>query len=927
MSKAIVTPKRKLIEVSLPLEAINRESSREKSIRHGHPSTLHLWWARRPLAACRAVLFAQLVDDPSAHPDRFPTEEDRVLERKRLFDLIERLVISENATDETLLREANDEIRRAFDGSPPPILDPFAGGGSIPLEAQRLGLEAHASDLNPVAVLINKALIEIPPKYAGLPPVFPGAVESRLGGWPRASGIAEDVRRYGQWVRNEAVKRVGHLYPKATLSDGTYLNSVAWIWARTVACPNPACGALIPLVSTWWLCKNKDRPTWVDPVVAGDQVRFAIRVGKSGPSQPTKRGRGANFACPACGTLADRDYVHDEFRAAKNGVTLLTTVAQGDRKRIYVEPCASHISAADIARPDVVPDQECRGTFGGNALGRRYGFDTFADYFTNRQLVTLTTISDLIQEVHARVKQDADSFGLEGEAGSRYADAVALYLAFALSKMADRGSSICSWVLQRESVRNTFTRQAIPMTWDFVEMNMLLTGAGTFSGAVDWTVESIGGIPATRNAVSDVIQADAASRSYPNRAPIVTTDPPYYDNIGYADLSDFFYVWLRRTIGPFYPDVTSTMLTPKSEELIAAPHRFYGDKKLANQHFEDGFIRTFTNIRKNQSTEAPTVIFYAFKQSETDGTDTVSTGWETMLNGLMEAGFAVTATWPMRTEREDRSTGLGTNALASSIVLACRPREVLAAATTRRGFLAALKAELPQSLKDMQQGSLAPVDLAQAAIGPGMSVFSRYARVVEADGSDMRVRTALALINHALDEVLSEQEGDFDSDTRFCVKWFGQFGFNEASFGDADQLSRSTNTSVDGLVRGGIFWARAGRARLLSPEMLSEAWDPVADDRISVWEVAIRLAKAVAEQGVDAAASLYIGSGTRVDLDAAKELSYLLFSICERKGWTQTALLFNGLGSSWLDLEHAARGAARVIRGTQDAFDYTDNQD
>ncbi|MDF2092590.1 DUF1156 domain-containing protein [Knoellia sp. 3-2P3] len=913
--------RRKLIEVALPLEAINRESAREKSIRHGHPSTLHLWWARRPLAAARAVLFAQLVDDPSSRPEEFPTPEAQDAERRRLFDLIERLVVWENAGDERLLAEAHAEILKSTDGNPPPILDPFAGGGSIPLEAQRLGLEAHASDLNPVAVLINKALIEIPPRYAGQAPVFPGAAEGTAQHWPRATGLAEDVRRYGKWMRDEAERRIGNLYPMAKLPDGSTANVIAWIWARTVTCPNPACGAEIPLASTWWLSKNRHRPTWVQPVVTGKRVDFDIRVDKAGPPDPPKQGRGAKFTCLVCHDTTTDAYIKSEAMAGQMGERLLAVVAEGNRQRVYLPATEEHIKAADVARPLDVPDAPMP-TNPRWFSPPSYGLPHFADIFTSRQLTALTTFSDLVSEARDRVAADAKEAGRASAAADSYANAVALYLAFALSKMADRGSSICSWVLQRESVRNTFARQAIPMTWDFAEMNMMLLGAGSYSGAVDWTVESIEGLAdLSKSPKAEVRQGNAERITYPGKV-AVSTDPPYYDNIGYADLADFFYVWLRRSLGSAFSDVTGTMLTPKSEELVATPYRFEGSKKSAEEHFERGFVRTFTRIRENQADDVPVAVFYAFKQAESDDTGVASTGWETMLNGLIEAGLMITATWPMRTERPDRAVGLGANALASSIVLACRPRPAAAEATNRRGFIAALKGELPEALRHLQQGSVAPVDLAQAAIGPGMAVFTRYGQVLEADGSIMTVRTALALINQVLDETLSEQEGDFDADTRFCVAWFSEFGWNEGQFGRADDLARAKNTSVAGLQRGGVFHAAAGKARLVAPEDLREGWDPLTDDRTSVWEVALHIAKALSEQGTGAAAALMAAAGQRVDLDTVKELAYLLYSVCERRGWTQSAILFNALGTTWSDLDGAARQQAASRPATQSAFTF-----
>ena len=904
------TIRRKLIEVALPLEAINRESAREKSIRHGHPSTLHLWWARRPLAAARAVLFAQLVDDPSARPEEFPTQAAQDAERKRLFELIERLVVWENASDERLLAAAHEEILRSTGGNPPPILDPFAGGGSIPLEAQRLGLEAHASDLNPVAVLINKALIEIPPRYAGRPPVFPGAahsVEGVAGHWPRATGLAEDVRRYGGWMRDEAERRIGHLYPSATLADGREAKVIAWIWARTVTCPNPACSIAMPLVRSFWLSKKKDRPTWAEPVVRGREVTFEIKTGRSGPRLEGTVAR-SGATCIKCQTPVNLSLIRAEAQREGLGETLVAVVAEGERRRMYLPGRVEDVRTAAIPRPTDAPDQLV--TTPSHDVDRlpMYGMRRWSDAFTPRQLVALTTFSDLVGEARERALADQIAAGVpQGEAVG-YADALALYLAFVVSRAADRSSSICSWDSspKMEALRNTFARQAIPMTWDFAEGNPFSRSSGNFQDNVGFVASVVERLTLSREGYACQSNAEDAVKDLR----VVATDPPYYDNIGYADLSDFFYVWLRRSIGRFYPDLTATVLTPKADELVATPYRFGGSKAKAEEHFERGFVHTFIRIREQHAPDVPLTIFYAFKQAESDTEGTASTGWETMLNGLMEAGLTVTATWPMRTELSNRMIGRDTNALASSVVLACRPRPEHAEATTRRGFLGALKDRLPGALRELQQGRIAPVDLAQAAIGPGMAVFTAYSKVVEADGSAMSVRTALALINQVLDETLSEQEGDFDADTRFCVKWFGQYEWSDAESGTADTLSRATNTSVDGLQRGGIFRAVAGKARLIAPPQLPGSWDPLLDDRTSVWEATLYLAKTLAEQGAPATASLMTTVSQRVDLDACKELAYLLYNVCERRGWTQSALLFNGLGTSWSDLDAAARRTA-----------------
>lgn len=904
--------RRKLIEVALPLEVINREAAREKSIRHGHPSTLHLWWARRPLAAARAVLFAQLVDDPSSRPDEFPTEEDQKRERARLFNLIERMVPWEATRDKRILREVREEIQKSCGGNPPPVLDPFAGGGTIPLEAQRLGLEAHASDLNPVPVLINKALIEIPAKWAGQKPVFPEAAAQR-GDWSGSSGLAEDVRRYGQWMRDEAFRRIGKLYPKARLEDGSEATVIAWIWARTVKCPNPACGAEMPLASTWWLSKKKNRPRWLEPIVEGKSVRFAVRDGKEGPPDAPKRGRGAKFSCLVCGEVTTDSYIKGEGAAGRIGARLLVTVAEGKRQRVYLAADQTQIAAASVEPPNDVPSEELAFD-PRNIWCVNYGLTRFGDLFTSRQLVALTTFSDLVSEARLKVRVDAIAAGASEDESARYGDAVATYLGFAVSRITDYASTITTWASnpQMEILRSTFARQALPMTWDFAEGNVF----GPSSGTLEIMVSAIGRTldMLTGGAVGRVTQADAAVGPYDGL--LVSTDPPYYDNIGYADLSDFFYVWLRRSLGSIYPDIMGTMLTPKSAELIASPYRHAGSKEKAEHHFERGFIETFSRIRAGHVADFPLAVFYAFRQSETDEVDgTASTGWETMLNGLMEAGFAVTATWPVRTERAGRSIGIGTNALASSIVLACRPRPETAGTTTRRGFLNALREELPQALRELQQGNVAPVDMAQSAIGPGMAIFSRYAKVTETDGLPMRVRTALALINEVLADVLSEQEGDFDTDTRWCVKWFEQFQWGEASFGQAETLAKAYNTSVSGLEDAGVVKTRAGKAVLATPEDLATVYDPRVERRTSVWEVTMRLSRVLdgkgAGSGIDAAGELLARARTRVDDDAVKELAYLLYSICERNGWSESGRRFNNLVGSWPDLQIAGRAAEK----------------
>ncbi len=924
----MTTFKKKLIETSLPLEAINAEASREKSIRHGHPSTLHLYWARRPLAVARAVLFAQLVDDPASRPEEFPTIEEQDTERARLHELMEKLVVWENSNDEALLEQARDEIRKSNDGELPAILDPFAGGGAIPLEAQRLGLEAHASDLNPLAVLINKALIEIPPRFAGRAPIFPGASATQTG-WRRAEGLAEDVRQYGQWMRDEAERRIGHLYPKVKADGGTEHTVIAWIWARTVKSPNPANPIEVPLAKSWWLSKKKGKEAWVHAEVVDGEVRYEVRHDANGPTGDADGtvGRRGGFAV-GDGTPMPLAYIRNEGRAGRIGAHLIAVVGESTRGRVYVSPSPSHVDAATVEGPADLPDGEI-GHYPRDIKTQTYGMTRWSDLFTNRQLVALTTLGDLVPETRAKALADALAAGMPigdrlengGTGAEAYADAVATYLAFGISRTTDYSSNLCSWHNTGEKMRNVFGRQAIPMAWDYTESNPFSSSSGNFRGQIEWVAKAIGHTPASSE--GEVVQADAAAREYSNL--VISTDPPYYDNIGYSDLSDFFYVWLRRTLRDVQSKTVATMLTPKAEELVANPYRHDG-RDGAEKFFIAGFNSVFGKIRESANLAVPLTVYYAYKQQDTRDSGTTSTGWHTLLDGLIETGWEITATWPVRTETSNRLLASGKNALASSIVLACRPRPNDAPTITRRAFVSTLKSELPEALRTLMQGAIAPVDLAQAAIGPGIAVFSRYSRVREADGSDMSVKDALVLVNSTLDEVIGDQESDFDSDTRFAIKWYRQYGWSQENSGIADQLARSSDTSIGALERGGIFEAKGGKARLLPPSALDGAWDAAADDRVSVWEATVRLAAVMAKHGADKVAELMPTVQTRVNLDAIKELGFLIFHEAEKKRDSKDAGLFNGLVSAWGDLNEQARkhAAAAPRLGSQQSFDFDD---
>jgi len=944
-----VKTRRKLIEVALPLDDINTAAAREKSIRHGHPSTLHLWWARRPLAAARAVLFAQLVDDPSAVPEEFPTEAAQEAERQRLFRLIARLVQWENTTNEAVLEEARAEILRSWRracadnaGHPraaelfnpdrlPPFWDPFAGGGSLPLEAQRLGLEAHASDLNPVAVLICKAMIEIPPRFAGQPPVHPGADRHRH--WKGAQGLAEDVRHYGAWMRDEVGRRIGHLYPKIAITPamveerpdlkpylGRELTVIAWLWARTVRSPNPAFAEVpVPLVSSFVLSAKPGREAWVEPVVEGGGYRFRVRVGKppAGAKGGTTAGKRAAFRCLMSGAPVTYDHIRAEGQAGRMGARLMAIVAEGERGRVYLSPTPEHEAAARQAQPVWKPETPLPE----KALGFRiqeYGMKTWADLFTDRQMVALTTFSDLVGEAMARGRADSLAAGLPddptplrdgGRGATAYAEAVGMYLAIAVSRLADISNALCRWEVSKTQVRNLFGRQAIPMIWDFAENNLFGEAAGDYGTSLENMAKALCALPAKRPGRSP--QIDATNSVFRSHS-VVSADPPYFDNIGYADLSDFFYVWLRRSLRPVFPDLFATLATPKDAELIAFSYR-HGSKEAAERFFLEGMGRALANLSAATHSALPATLYYAFKQSETDGNgETTSTGWETFLEAVIRAGFTIDGTWPLRTEAQSRMRSQNSNALASSIVLACRPRPADAPTATRREFLTALRAELPTALRTLQHGNIAPVDLAQAAIGPGMAVFTRYTHVLDAQGNPLSVRDALALINATLDEVLAEQEGDFDSDSRWALAWYDQHGFAEGDFGVAETLSKAKNTSVSGLAEAGILESRRGKVRLKPPAELPADWDPAADRRLTVWEATHHLIRTLESGGETAAAAL--AAKLRAHADAARELAYRLYLIADRRKRAAEALSYNGLVQSWPEIARLAREGGTLAR-------------
>jgi putative DNA methylase len=976
----VISPK-KLIEVALPLDAINAACAREKSIRHGHPSTLHLWWARRPLAAARSVIFAQLVNDPASlweaqHPGEKPSPQQRsafTKRRKELFNLIEELVLWENTTNEEVLERARAEIRRSWKevcalnashpdaatlfqpDAMPGLHDPFAGGGAIPLEAQRLGLAAYASDLNPVAVLINKAMIEIPPKFAGKPPISAALAQGTAGDafaklrastkneqkWTGAQGLAEDVRHYGSWMREQAQQRIGHLYPQVEITPelakdrpdlqpllGQKLTVIAWLWARTVHSPNPAFSHVaVPLASTFVLSSKDKKEAYVRPVIEGDSYRFTVCMGnppEEAEAGTKAAGRGANFRCILSDAAISGDYIKAEGQAKRMGARLMAIVAEGVRERVYLAPTAQMEAVANDVQPTWRPSGDVPARLTGGTCVP-YGLKEWGDLFTPRQLVALTTFSDLVGEVRGQIAADAlacgwsaDPVGLDagGSGALAYAEAVSVYLAFAVDKMTDTNTCLCSWQINPPRLRATFGRQALPMVWDFTEANVFGDAAGDYGRCLESLSEVLDRFSSQRFSSKDTARQENASARLIERECFFSTDPPYYNNIGYADLSDFFYVWMRRALKETFPHLLATMAVPKAEELVATPYR-HGSKEKAENFFLNGMTDAMRSLSHQAHPAGPITIYYAFKQSDTkEDAGTSSTGWETFLNAVISADLQLLGTWPLRSELATRNIGREANALASSVVLVCRKRPADAPFTSRREFIRELQAVLPIALDEMTRGTgdeqspVAAVDLSQAIIGPGMAVFSKYSAVLDAEGNPLSVKQALQLINKFL------AEDDFDADSQFCLHWFEHCGWEAGDFGLADNLSRSKGTSVDGVKDAGVVESGGGKVRLLKWTEYPKDYDPAQDTRTPVWETLHHLIRTLMRDGGEAAAGAILAANPQ-QATGVRQLAYRLYTLCERKGWANDAGFYNSVTTSW---DAVAEAAASTGKGQAELF-------
>lgn len=916
--------KKKLIEVALPLPEINDASAYDKMPGIGpHPKGIHQWWARLPLPTARAVLFASVVDDPENYPEKWPTEEAQNTERERLFEVLRRMMGKKLHDAPDVYAAALKEMLRYNDGQLPSVFDPFSGGGSIPMEANRLGFQTHAADLNPVAVLLNKCNLELAPRWSGRPPVNPDD-RSRIGGsnnWRGTQGIASDVRHYGRIIHSRALRKIGHLYPKVRLSSqsgGIEANVIAWIWARTVASPDPAAhGKHVPLISTYWLT-SKGGLAWLEPVVekASNDYRFDVKTGQPPDralvSTGTKAGKGG-FRCLLTGSPIPFDYIRNEGQQNRLGSRMIAIVAEATRGRTYLGVTPEQQEIAQSAKPPEYPDTDLPE----EALGFRvqnYGIRKHWQMFTPRQITTMLTLSDLIKEVRTDVQRDGATAGLSAADAEEYSRAVVTFLALALDRCSDFNNALCRWKPSGEQLMQLFGRQAIPMVWDFAESNIMGERGVCWRTAVDICADAIETLIVAKENTAHARQIDAAAGANGIDRLLVSTDPPYYDNIGYAALSDFFYIWLRRTIGDIYPDLFSTVLVPKGPELIADPKRFNGSKEKAKEHFESGFRTAFSTLREKMDARFPLTVYYAFRQEDESGSSDepddervdLTTGWETLLEALISSRFQITATWPVRASQAWRMRAMGSNALASYIVLACRPRPADAPQISSTQFRHELKSTLPMALAHLQQGNVAPVDFAQAAIGPGMAIYSRYDRILDATGKDVTVRTALGLINQILNEVLSEQEEEFDAETQWAIAWFEQYGFAAGAFGDAEILSKAKVTSNSALQQAGIVHSGGGTVRLLRPDELPADWDATSA-RLTVWGMTHHLLRLYyyEKAGDEATASLLRKFGSKGDL--ARDLALRLFRLSEKKNFLAESQAYNALGLGWSELVHFAK--------------------
>jgi putative DNA methylase len=691
---------------------------------------------------------------------------------------------------------------------------------------------------------------------------------------------------------------------------------------------------MVPLVSSFLLSRMANNKAWVEPLIdpaAPDGWRFKVRTGALSKAEEerlkkgTKAGRGTNFECVLTGSTISPDYVRNEGLAGRLGTRLMAIVAEGQRSRMYLAPTRKHEEIAASAVPgdtnglDVEMPNNARWFSGPG-----YGIKRYVDIFTPRQLVALTTFSDVVAvarekvlaDAHvARMANDKTPLHAGGVGATAYAEAIATMLAFNVTSVANSLSQVCTWDSGGPGwgtkVRNTFSRQALPMTWDFAEIGPFSGNSGSFEINLDYIVKSISSLQAKTH--GNVACLDATTNIYSIPYIVFSTDPPYYDNIGYADLSDFFYIWLKRSLSGIWPELFRRLTTPKAEELIATPYR-HGSKEAAEAFFIRGMGEAVSAMRKAATDGEPLTIFYAFKQSEVGEDGVTSAGWASFLQAIVDAGLGVDGTWPMRTELSNRMIGKGANALASSVVLVCRKRTAHARVVARAEFIRTMRRELPEAIDDIRKAGVGPVDMQQSVIGPGMGVFTRFTKVLEDDDTAMTVKTALSVINRVWEEIETELDANFDAETQVALAWFATYGFDTRASGELITLANAKNVPLGALFAAGVFKDLHGRACLMARSDLASDWDPARDNNPTVWECVQHTARVLAAEdgGAEGAASLVARMGPKAR--EARLLAERLFLISTQKGWASEALVYNQLAQEWAHLEDIAPGVGALAR-------------
>ena len=899
--------KKKLIEVAMPLNSINKACDYEKKPGIGpHPRGIHHWWARRPHTAARAFLFAQLIDDPISRPEDFKTEEDQKQERKRLMSIIEKLSEWKSNNNDKFFFEIRSELKKSIGNDFPIILDPFSGGCTIPLEGKRMGLEVHGSDLSAVSTILGKSMIEINELFQNMPPLNPnGNLKNHYRGF---EGLAEDFKYYGFEVIKNCKQKLKSNYETENIKDNRYKNSdiVAWIWTNTVASPDPSLNGLhVPLVKSFDLVTSRGNRVWIKPLVQGDRYSFRVLSELDGCKYEKIEGTIGRHGgrCIVSGSAITLDYIRNEGKKGLLSQKLMAVCVKGKGRKNYFSPPLNY--EKNIFLNSKIEYINCPiEHWPGSTNCVVYGRTKFQDLFSSRQLNSLIQFSLEIKKIEKQIfneiKNKLELYTKEKKinldlVSKEYLKLIMTFLAFTLSRALDFNNMHCRWSASNEKIMQLFARGAIPMCWDFGEANLFEDVVGGFPKIIDYQAKCIETL-FVNNGKGRIIQSDAREAVIPKNS-ILNTDPPYYDNIPYSNLADFFHVWLKKTIGHLYPDELSTLSSPKETELVANQFRF-GGKELADKTFLDGMTFVINRYTNFCNKDYPLVIYYAFKQSEIENHGIFSPGWDSFLTALISTGLQVVQTWPARTESSTRIRALGYNALATSVIVVCRKRDNVTKTISKHEFIRQLKTELPRAISDLKAANISPADIPQSSIGPGIGIFSRYQAVLENDDSHMSVKTALQLINREL----GDEEGEYDSETSFAITWFEQNGFNVGDFGSANNIANAKGISVNTLVHSGVAQSSGGKFSLLDRESLEDDWDPTTDKNLTIWECCQYLIKTMENKGEFETAKLIKQMGSR-RADSAKELAYTLYDIAANKRKdANEATAYNGLIAVWSEL-------------------------